>query len=136
MANVTLPELGVGATPLAGDNFITRQGADTVDKRITLTQLMTALRNLLYGTAGQGISIKEGTNAKQGTATLAAGTAVVANTSVTANSRIFLSIDSGTQTNAGFLRVSTRVVGTSFTITSSNVADTSGVSWEIFEPAP
>jgi hypothetical protein len=82
---------------------------------------------------GAGFSTKEGANAKQGTAILVAGTVTVANTSVTASSRIFLTsqVDGGTP---GFLRVSTRVAATSFTITSSNVADTSTVAYEIFEP--
>lgn len=83
-------------------------------------------------TAGQGLRVKEGSNAKQGTAVLAAGTATVANTSVTATSRIFLTsqADGGTP---GWLRVSARVAGTSFTITSSSASDTSTVAYEIFE---
>ncbi len=83
---------------------------------------------------GSGIRVAEGSNAKQGTVTLVAGSATVANTNVTANSRIFLTsqVDGGTP---GFLRVSTRTAGTSFTITSSSNTDTSTVAYEIFEPA-
>ena len=83
--------------------------------------------------AGSGLRVAEGANAKQGTAVLVAGTVTVANTSVTANSRIMLTtqVPGGT---AGFLVVSARVAGTSFTILSSNVADTSTVAYEIFEP--
>jgi hypothetical protein len=90
--------------------------------------------NLLIQVAGTGFRVKEGTNAKQGTSALTAGSVVVSNTSVTANSRIFLTsqADGGTP---GFLRVSTRTAGTSFTITSSSGTDTSTVAWEIFEPA-
>jgi len=82
---------------------------------------------------GQGIKVAEGTNAKQGTAVLTAGSAVVANTSVTASSRILLTsqADGGAP---GFLRVSARTAGTSFTITSSSGTDTSTVAYEIFEP--
>lgn len=85
-------------------------------------------------TAGQGLAVKEGSNAKQGTATLTAGSVVVSNTSVTANSRILLTsqVDGGTP---GFLRVSARTAGTSFTITSSSGTDTSTVAYQIFEPA-
>lgn len=85
-------------------------------------------------TAGNGFKTKEGSNAKQGTAVLVAGTVTVSNTSVTANSRIFLTsqVDGGTP---GFVRVSARTAGTSFTITSSNAADTSTIAYEIFEPA-
>lgn len=83
---------------------------------------------------GAGYRTAEGANCKQGTAVLVGGAATVANTAVTANSRIFLTsqADGGTP---GFLRVSARVAGTSFTITSSSGTDTSTVAYEIFEPA-
>lgn len=84
--------------------------------------------------AGAGLNVKEGTNCKQGTATLVAGTVVVSNTSVTANSRIFLTTQSVGGT-AGFLVVSARVAGTSFTILSSSGTDTSVVAYQIFEPS-
>lgn len=85
-------------------------------------------------TVGKGISIKEGTNAKMGTAVLVAGAVVVNTTAVTATSRIFLTsnADGGTP---GFQRVSARTASTSFTITSSNGADTSTVAWILFEPS-
>lgn len=83
--------------------------------------------------AGFGLAVKEGANAKQGTAVLVAGTVTVANTSVTANSRIVLTTQTPGGT-AGFLVVSARTPGTSFTILSSNAADTSTVAYEIFEP--
>jgi len=68
-----------------------------------------------------------------GTAVLVAGTVTVANSAITANTRIFLTsqVDGGT---VGFLRVSARVASTSFTITSSNVLDTSTVAWFYTEP--
>lgn len=83
--------------------------------------------------AGAGLLVKEGSNCKQGTATLVAGTVTVANTSVTASSRILVTsnVDGGTP---GFLRVSSRVAGTSFTVTSSSGTDTSTFAYEIFEP--
>lgn len=85
-------------------------------------------------TAGIGFKIKEGSNAKMGVATLVAGSVVVANTSVTASSRIQLTsnADGGTP---GWLRVSARTAGTSFTITSSSGTDTSTVAYLIMEPA-
>lgn len=90
--------------------------------------------NIIVDTAGKGLQIKEGSNAKMGTSVLVAGAVVVANTSVTASSRIFLTsqVDGGVP---GFLRVSTRTAATSFTITSSSVADTSTVAWMLIEPA-
>ena len=94
---------------------------------------VNAAGNVDVTAAGSGLRVAEGANAKQGTAVLVAGTVTVANTSVTANSRIMLTtqVPGGT---AGFLVVSARVAGTSFTILSSNAADTSTVAYEIFEP--
>lgn len=89
--------------------------------------------NLDVQAAGSGLRVAEGANAKQGVATLAAGTVVVANTSVTANSRIMLTINTPGGT-PGFLTVSARTPGTSFTILSSSGTDTSVVAYQIFEP--
>jgi hypothetical protein len=68
-----------------------------------------------------------------GTAILAAGVATVANAAVAAGSIILLTsqVDGGTP---GWLRVSTRSNGVSFTITSSSNVDTSTVGWEIINP--
>jgi len=90
--------------------------------------------DLRLATLGKGLRVAEGTNAKQGTAVLIAGTVVVANTSVTASSRILLTsqVDGGAP---GFLRVSARTAGTSFTILSSSGTDTSTVGYFILEPA-
>jgi hypothetical protein len=108
--------------------------ADTVLARSAAGLLSVTTGSFTVTTAGQGLRVKEGANAKQGTSVLVAGTVVVANTSVTANSRIFLTsqADGGTP---GFLRVSARTAGTSFTITSAMITDTSTVAWQIFEPA-
>lgn len=83
--------------------------------------------------AGAGFRVTEGTNKFMGTAVLVGGTVTVANTSVAATSRIFLTsnVDGGAP---GFLRVSARVAGTSFTITSSSATDTSTVAWMIATP--
>lgn len=80
------------------------------------------------------LSVEEGLNAAMGTATLVAGTVTVANTRVTANSRIFLCVHAQGGT-PGFLRVSARVAGTSFTVLSSSGTDTSTVAYLIVEPA-
>lgn len=68
-----------------------------------------------------------------GRATLVAGTVTVATAAATATANIFPAsqVDGGTP---GFLRVSTRVAGTSFTITSSSNTDTSTVAYRIIEP--
>lgn len=84
---------------------------------------------------GAGLCVAEGANAKQGvSAALVAGTTVVANTSVTANSRIFLTRQVG-GANPGAPHVTAIVPGVSFTITSTNAADTGVVAYQIFEPA-
>ena len=89
------------------------------------------------GVAGAGLLIKEGSNATSGVATLVGGTVVISTTKVTANSRIYLGVQSlGTVSVATPIAVTARTGGTSFTITSSNVTDTSVVSWLIIEPAP
>lgn len=93
--------------------------------------------NLTMSTAGSGVLIKEGSNATSGVATLSAGTVTVNTTKVTANSRIQLTAQSlGTITVPASLAVSARSAGTSFTILSSDVTDTSVVAWVIIEPAP
>ena len=81
-----------------------------------------------------GLVVSEAANGKQGVATLVAGTKVVANTNITANSRIFLTTNAPGGT-PGWLQVSARTAGTSFTILSSSGTDTSVVAYEIFEPA-
>lgn len=98
------------------------------------TTFTGAAKALVAGTAGGGLAVKEGTNARSGTATLVGGTVTVANTSVTATTRIQVTsnADGGTP---GWLRVSARTAGTSFTITSSSGTDTSTVAWFLVEPA-
>jgi len=68
-----------------------------------------------------------------GSVALVTGTKTVALTSITANSRIFLTsqADGGTP---GWLRISARSVGASFTITSSSATDTSTVAYMVIEP--
>lgn len=124
--------LGGGAAPV--DTLILRTGANTVQVPGLNTTLSIGCQGIIdVTTVGKGLAVAEGTNGKQGTAVLAAGTVTVANANVTANSRILLTsqADGGTP---GFLRVSARVAGTSFTITSSSATDTSTVAYEIFEP--
>lgn len=89
--------------------------------------------NLALQTIGSKILIAAGTNASIGVVTLTAGTATVSNTLVTTNSVIFLTIQGGTLTNIGSPYISARVANTSFTITSTNILDTSNVGWHIIE---
>ncbi len=67
-----------------------------------------------------------------GSVALVGGTATVATTAVTANSLIFLTVQAlGTVTEAEAVAVTAKTAGTSFVITSANVADTSTVAWFI-----
>jgi hypothetical protein len=130
----------MGFAPFSGT--ITFAGPVVVNGSLTTTGLTTVtggaglsagIGNVDVPQPGAGLKVAEGANAKQGTAVLAAGSVVVADTSVTASSRILLTsnADGGTP---GFVRVSARTAGTSFTITSSSATDTSTVAYEIFEP--
>jgi len=93
-----------------------------------------AASGITINVAGQTLGIKEGSNACMGTGTLSSGSATISTTAVAANSRIFLT-DTGTSiVNLGALTVSAISAGTSFTVKSSNVADTSTFNWVIFNP--
>lgn len=83
-----------------------------------------------WGILATGIGA--GANSTVGSATLIAGTITVNTGYVTANSNIFLQTQ-GTigVANAGNVRVSAIVIGTSFDITSTDNADTSTVRWFI-----
>lgn len=107
--------------------------SDTNIYRNAAAQLATD-SSFLIRTAGAGLQVAEGSNARMGTAVLVAGAVTVANTSVTANTRIYLTsqVDGGAP---GFLRVSARTPGTSFTITSGSGTDTSTVAYLMVEPS-
>lgn len=121
-------EFGGGTTPV--DVALFRDGST----RLHTVNTFVSEGDLICDVAGGGLTLKEGTNARMGTATLVAGAATVSTTEVSATSRIQLTsnTDGGTP---GFLRVSARTAGTSFTITSSSGTDTSTVAWLIVEPA-
>lgn len=88
------------------------------------------LRNLVH----EFLKLDDGANKHMGVATLVAGAVTVSNTQIQANSRIFLTGQNSSGTH-GELTVSARVAGTSFTITSTNGADTRQVAWLIVEPS-
>ncbi len=115
---------GFGGGAAGVDSFLSWQAANI---------LQVTAADLDIATAGKGLRVKEGANARMGRSVLAGGTVVVANTSVTAATEIFLccQIPGGTP---GFLRVSARTAGTSFTILSSSATDTSTVAWFMMEP--
>lgn len=115
---------GASASGTAITNVLTVAGTGTdVIGRVTATQGAT------LGSNGRAMRILDYGNAQLG----AGGTVTVAETDVTNSGRIILTsnFDGGTP---GWLRVSARVVNTSFTITSSSATDTSTVSWILIEP--
>lgn len=145
-------QMGVGVAPTTGNGIIqmatgttkadgiawdastnlymTASGALKTDSSLDVTG------NLKTSAVGSGLYVKEGTNATMGVATLVAGVVVVSTTKVTANSRILLTPQTlGTITLPAAVGVTARAAGTSFTITSTAVTDTSTVAWVILEPA-
>lgn len=91
--------------------------------------------NALVQTVGAGLRVKEGANAKQLlSGSMTAGSITIANTSVTANSRIICTRQPG-GANPGAAMVTAISAGVSFTVTSTNAADTGPVACQIFEPA-
>lgn len=88
--------------------------------------------NLVLGTAGNGVQIKEGSNARMGQLTLASGAAIVSNTSITSNTRVFLSRSSVFGT-AGHLDVSSRTSGVNFRVRSSSSGDESVINYLLIE---
>lgn len=127
---------GTNTTQLATTAFVTT--ADNLKANVaapTFTGTVTSSTGSIRMTQiGTGVEVKTGTNAKIGQATLVGGTVTVANTSVTANSRIFMSVSTagGTQGQLSYIKVN----GTSFTITSTSVLETSVVDWFIVESIP
>ena len=86
----------------------------------------------LNNTTLKKLSVIAGTNCSMGLSTLVAGSVVVSNTLVTANSRIFLTKQ--TDGSSGYVNVTARTAGVSFTITSSSGTDTASIAWWIVEP--
>lgn len=85
----------------------------------------------LLGSAGVALTrIRHGTSSA-----MTAGTIVVTDANVTASTRFAFSVHTrGTITLPAAYDAATRSAGTNFTITSSNVADTSTIDWIAFEP--
>jgi len=126
----TIPTTATGSAYIADNTTFT--GNYFIHSTSTSESLISG--DLRINTAGKGLLVKEGSNAKMGVATLVAGTVTVNTTAVTANSRIFLTHQNNSGT-VGFVTVSARTASTSFTILSSNAADTSNIAWMIVEPA-
>jgi hypothetical protein len=104
----------------------------TTIKAYTSATSVTLTANCAKTGGVSGAAVSWANNGSIGTATLVAGTVTVPNTTASAGCTIFLTVSTpgGTQ---GFLSYSLSA-GTSFTINSTNVADTSTVNWMIVKP--
>lgn len=128
---------GNSTTALATTAFVTT--ADNLKANaaspVFTGDINSSTGNLQISTIGKGVQIKTGANSRAGTSVLVGGTVTVSNTTVTANTIVMLTsqVDGGT---IGSVRISAKVNGTSFTITSSNVLDTSTVGWYMIELIP
>lgn len=129
--NITIPLLSQNATFSFIDFAQTWSAIQTHSADIITSGATT---DIIIGTAGGGLQVKEGSNATCGVATLSAGTVTVSTTKVTANSRIFLT-GQNTSGTIGELTVSARNAAQDFTITGL-ATDTRDVAWFIVEPAP
>jgi hypothetical protein len=77
---------------------------------------------------------KSGSNKRVGTGTLVGGTLAISNTSITVNSQVFVQdTGGGVIANIGSLYIASQTVGVGFTVTSSNILDTSTFRYWIFE---
>lgn len=120
--------VAVGMDLFVGDNDTWVAGTSQASNRMELVGNVLRVNGTRVGSAGVAIS-----RIRHGRSTLVSGTVTVSDANVTANSRIFLThaVIAGSH---GWLHVSARVAGTSFTITSSNGGDNSQVDWMIIEP--
>lgn len=113
------------ASPTTGADIIAKSGS------VELARITNA-GNLVLKVAGTGLQLQSGTDQRFGNATLIGGTVTVNNTTVGANSYILFQ----RKTSGGTIGTSTTYTisnGTSFTLTSDNILDTSVFTYFIFE---
>lgn len=122
-----------GGTSVIDFYACTGAGVRTQALRISATQITSYVEHLINGSIYIGTAGSKTTTVRHGTASLTAGSVTVSDANILSTSRIFVtgSVDGGTP---GWLRVSARSVGVSFTITSSSATDTSTVSYMIINP--
>lgn len=128
----------VNVTP--GSNCISVNQASTVTIGATGGGLVIQSNNwdnyfasLNFLSVGKGPRLKSGSNALVGSGTLSGGSLTVTTTAIDADDIVILTGTGGTVTNLGVIYEdkASRVNGTSFTVKSSNVLDTSDFSWVI-----
>jgi len=139
----TAGNAGPGELVLVGDQLAFRDSAEYLrtvmvgeDNLASLASSTVSRDNLGVGYGTNGSTVCVGNDSRLSVARVAvlvAGSVVVSTAAVTANTRVMLTsnIPGGTP---GWLRVSARTAGVSFTITSSSGSDTSTVAYQMFEP--
>lgn len=115
---------------------ITRNATTILRKVASVLKTSASISGVAISDQGSGFLIKEGSNARMGVVTLSAGSATILNSTVTANTRIFLTVNNQSSLNLlGFLRVTGRTPGVSFSISTGIALDFgSVVSWLLIEP--
>lgn len=128
----------VRVTNISTDTFTiirTQEGSNArtvvVGDQIANTMTVKTFTDIETFLANNKLNIPTGSNASAGTGTLSGGTVTISTTAVTSNSLIFLQDTAASLTNVGVLSVSAKSAGTSFTVTSANVLDTSTFNWLI-----
>lgn len=123
---------GTGSTTAAGAR--SNLGAAASGANSDITGLSTLTGSVIFNAAGSALKVREVSNSFMGADVLVGGTVTVNNTRVTVDSRIFLTAQDNSG-DVGSVSISARVAGTSFTISSTSVTDTSTIAWLIIEPA-
>lgn len=128
----------VRVTNISTDTFTiirTQEGSNArtvvVGDQIANTMTVKTFTDIEAFLLNNKLNIPTGSNASAGTGTLSGGTVTISTTAVTSNSLIFLQDTASSLTNVGVLAVSSKSAGTSFTVTSANVLDTSTFNWLI-----
>jgi hypothetical protein len=136
--NLSIPLSGFISIIVAPNGVPIGQGWIATDYEIQLVPLAGPAngRRQIFRITSEGIfHIRETANSMAGVATTtASGSVTVPNTQITATSRITLTIQDGGTIPTGFVYVSSRIIGTSFTITSSTADIGVPVYYQIWEP--
>jgi hypothetical protein len=141
-AGVTLAGITLAADGTDANIDINVAPKGTGDLKVATGDVQATNGNIVMGTAGNGIQIKEGANATMGDDVLTAGTVTVNTTACSATSQVFISrLSKGASTAVGTLEA---VPGaSSFVVTSLNPTDAttqtndiSTFSWVIMNPVP
>lgn len=111
---------------------VTSANVVTFTPQVNFSAGISSSGNLSFSASGKGIQLKSGTGARAGNAALVSGTVTVTNTTVTANTIILLARKTASGA-IGMALTYTLSAGSSFTISSDNVLDTSTVSYMLLE---